>query len=56
MNERHGLTRMEEQIGRLLVEGGFIAQDQFDEAKSHAEQTSSTLRSALVSKSFRPAI
>ena len=49
---RTGLTRIEEQIGRLLVEGGFISQAQFLEAVQHAQLMSGTLRSALVSKEF----
>lgn len=52
MNESRKITSIEEQIGQLLVEGGFISKEQFDEAKSFAEQTSSSLRSALVSKNF----
>jgi type II secretory ATPase GspE/PulE/Tfp pilus assembly ATPase PilB-like protein len=50
--QRRGLSRMEEQIGRLLVEGGFINQAQLDEARAHAQAAGGPLRGALVSKNF----
>jgi type IV pilus assembly protein PilB len=49
---RGSISRIEEQIGRLLVEGGFIADDQLTEAVDHAQTTNTSLRGALVSKEF----
>jgi hypothetical protein len=43
---------MEEQIGRLLVEGGFIEQSQLGEARAYADENGVSLRNALVSKRF----
>ena len=50
MQRNRGITRTEEQIGQLLVEGGFITQELLDEAITTVQQEAITLRNALVSK------
>ena len=50
--QRQGLTRTEQQIGRLLVEGGFITQDNLDECVVTSQQESVSLRGVLVSRGF----
>ena len=52
MQRNQGITRTEEQIGRLLVEGGFITQENLDEGIASVQQESTTLRNALVSKGY----
>ena len=46
------VSRTEQQVGRLLVEGGFINKDNLDDAVSHAQQESMSLRKALVTKEY----
>ena len=50
MQRNRGITKTEEQIGQLLVEGGFITQELLDEAITIVQQEAITLRKALVSK------
>ena len=47
MQRNRGITRTEEQIGQLLVEGGFITQELLDEAITTVQQEAITLRNAL---------
>ena len=47
-----GITRTEQQVGRLLVEGGFINKENLDDAISYAQQESIMLRKALVAKEY----
>ena len=54
MQRNRGITRTEEQIGQLLVEGGFITQELLDEAITTVQQEAITLRNALVSKGISP--
>ena len=51
--QRNGdISRTEQQIGRLLVEGGFISQENLDEAIEVVRQESGNLRAALVAKGY----
>ena len=50
MQRNRGITRTEEQIVQLLVEGGFVNQEDMDEAIKLVQQDGVTLRNALVSK------
>ena len=47
-----GITRTEQQVGRLLVEGGFIGKENLDDAISYAQQEGIMLRKALVAKEY----
>ena len=50
MQNNRSINRTEEQIGRLLAEGGFVSQENLDESIKAAQQSGMTLREALVSK------
>lgn len=50
--ERSGLSRLDDQIARLLLEGGFVNASQMQEAVKLAKEQGMVLRQALVSKSF----
>ena len=50
MARNRGISRTEQQIGKLLVEGGFITQENLDEAVAVVPREGITLREALVSK------
>ena len=48
MQRNRGLSR----IGQLLVEGGFITQENLEEATESVQKDSTTLRDALISKGY----
>ena len=50
MQSNHNISRTEEQIGRLLVEGGFITEENLQEAVERVQSDGINLRSALTSK------
>ena len=52
MQRNRGLSRIEQQIGQLLVEGGFITQENLEEANESVQKDSTTLRDALISKGY----
>ena len=52
MQRNPGISRTEEQIGRLLVEGGFIVQENLDDGIRTVRTDGITLRDALVSKGY----
>ena len=52
MQRNNEISRTEAQIGRLLVEGGFITQEKLDEAITGVREDGITLRSALVAKGY----
>ena len=50
MQRNQGISRTEQQIARLLVEGGFITQENLDDAINTVQKDGISLRNALVSK------
>ena len=52
MQRNQNISRTEEQIGRLLMEGGFITQENLDEAIEAVRQEGLTLRNSLVTKGY----
>ena len=52
MQRHQGMSRVEEQIGKLLVEGGFITQGNLDEASKTVREESTSLRNALIAKGY----
>ena len=52
MQRQKGVSRTEEQIGRLLVEGGFITPQNLEDAVGIVQGEGETLRGALVSKGY----
>ena len=52
MQRSRGISRTEEQIGGLLVEGGFITSQNLEEAVETVQRDGITLRNALVAKGY----
>ena len=52
MQRNRGISRSEEQIGRLLVEGGFVSAENLAEAIQSVQQEGVTLRTALAAKGY----
>ena len=52
MQRNRSVSRTEDQIGRLLVEGGFITRENLEEAIKAVQREGITLRNSLVSKGY----
>ncbi|MCH7997686.1 MAG: hypothetical protein IIB11_07930 [Chloroflexi bacterium] len=52
MQAHNDISRLDEQIARLLIEGGFVSDEHVKEAIQQARETGISLRQALVSSNF----
>ncbi|MBI4233136.1 MAG: hypothetical protein HY686_01695, partial [Chloroflexi bacterium] len=50
MQERERVGRPEQQIGKMLVEGGFLSEEQLTQALAEARKQNKSLRELLAEK------